>query len=78
MRIAKLTQLGNCMAVVIPAAYRRELGWIVGDYVTLGISHANLVLKPVNNHAIKTRKTTSARGAGDLSKVATAVRSVRG
>ena len=69
MQIGKLTQIGKSVAAVIPAAYRRELGWLLGDYVEVAINERTIVLRNLKPDAIKTRKTTSARGANDLTGV---------
>ncbi len=77
MKIAKLLKVGTSLAAVVPAAYRRELGWLQGDYVQLEIKGKTLVLKGLRENAVKTRKGSSSRGANELSKATAGLRTLR-
>lgn len=74
MTIAKLVGVGPSICVIIPAAYRRELGWIKGDYVGLAINKQNMVVRNLRKNAVKTRKTTSGRGSNELTRANAALR----
>lgn len=35
MQIGTLTEVGNGLAITVPAAYRRKLGWLKGEKLVL-------------------------------------------
>lgn len=71
MKVMQLSRRGNSLHVVIPAEYRRMLGFKYHDYVSVELTEDNrLIIKGVND-AIGLRRTTSTRGAHDLTKART-------
>lgn len=53
MRIQKVIKHGNALAVVIPAQYRRDLGWKRGDYLEMVIDTFSARLKKDRNLVIR-------------------------
>ena len=77
MQTVTLMQVGKSFAATIPAPIRRELGWLKGDTLAIAIHKNNVVLRSIENRAIRTRRTTSNRGANELTKVTAHLRTPR-
>lgn len=69
MDIVKVIQVGNSLAVVIPAAYRRRAGLKLGDQVYFELCEDQSIVIRGLVHAIETKRKESIKGAGDLSAV---------
>ncbi len=69
VEIGKLIQVGNSIALCIPKPYLRSLGWWRGTRVALLAEDGGLVVKSLEDYVITTRKTSSNRGAGELTGI---------
>jgi antitoxin component of MazEF toxin-antitoxin module len=45
MTIVRITRRGNASGIVVPRSYMRELGWVQGDHVWLGLEGESLVVQ---------------------------------
>lgn len=68
MKMGKLLQVGNSLAVVIPKHHARQLGWMAGDVIGQQVSEENLVLKNVTRPKIRFVQTVREYGDGRIER----------
>lgn len=63
MKVGKLCTIGECVGVVVPAQYRKQLGWLKGDQIAQEILGNTIVLHNVTQHMMTL--TTHRKAYGD-------------
>ena len=74
MRVCQLYQVGNSVAMTIPADYRRGLGLKIGDLVYLELHQDKSLVVRSLSEAFEAKRRELKRGAGDVTQVLKHVR----
>lgn len=69
MEIGTLTRLGNSVALCLPRAYLRQLGWFQGDKLAILVQDGKVVITKLEDYVISKRKGHDGRGAVGLAAI---------
>jgi antitoxin component of MazEF toxin-antitoxin module len=62
MKIGKLIQIGQSLAIVIPKATLRQLGWMRGDHIVQQIEDGKVVMDNLHRRTLKFTSTRAEYG----------------
>jgi antitoxin component of MazEF toxin-antitoxin module len=68
MNTGKIIKVGNSLALVVPKAHARQLGWLPGDVVAQEISGDKLILQNVTRPKIRFIQTVREYGNGRVER----------